>query len=191
MGYDVERAQQALTLGHGNVEVAAELLISGNISVEGLRQIENEVQRAEPPQTSIEALDSVFDILIQSQQHVQSLLAGGTIGVSYSRNGTMVSYTVSLEAMDRVSEARYGVDFRTFLTNGGTARYGEVRLQETNLQPIIDRFWVQKYESFNPEDRTAVDSLRTINQELALIVQVFVGCGKNLDEARRVLEAIR
>jgi hypothetical protein len=59
------------------------------------------------------------------------------------------------------------------------------------LQRRLDPFWLEKYERMNSEEKAIVDSLKPPWAELPLVVHVYIGCGKNVEEACRVLDSLR
>jgi hypothetical protein len=105
MGYDVGAARAALTLARGRLEVAAELLLTGDVSEAGLRAISGAPpgeSRPSEPRRDIQTLPramwaELLPMIVRRQEHLVQLQMGQPIELN---TPTGVAVTISPEFVD-------------------------------------------------------------------------------------------
>jgi ribosomal protein S9 len=183
MGFDAALCERALALTSGDANTAVELLVTGKVSPEGLQElIQSRPVDDAAILEQILANPSLIERALRGEDLVVSIIGGGQDGQCVVRNTELEDYV----------RATYGMDMRSFVQGGGTQRAAARRVIESEqLQPLLDRKWLEKYATFPPQEKVKVEALKELTSDVALIVQVLVGCGGNVGDARAVLEQLR
>jgi hypothetical protein len=184
LGFDADIAERALSLAKGHADVAAELLLNGKVSPEGLHEL--------LASSGDDQFAQIMRQILANEGLVDKALRGEDLLVSVQGQGQTRTMRFANKDIEKFVRARYGTDLRSFVQGGGINRF-EPRMAESvdRFQPLLDRQWLEKYERMAPQEKAIVEAMKDLSSDVALIMQVLVGCGGKIDEARRVLEQLR
>jgi hypothetical protein len=145
------------------LDLAAELISSGNISQEGLRALEIELGQVQTHQTTEEA---AYAATLQSRYHIECLRAGLRLSVLISNTGGGTSpILVTPEGFD------------AWLRRTRGCGLAEVPLPADDN---TERFFAAAYNRLQPQEMAAIDALVREGWRFPVVVRVFFGCDRNI-----------
>jgi hypothetical protein len=187
LGFDRADCAKAIQLTP-DVDLAANLILSGVITAEGLHALSAESGVGVDVQD-----DRVFQALLGSPKHFKQLQSGLNINVQWMTQASGVWFTVTPERMNSYLIEKYGVGLKEFQPDFGQmaqiSRASGMVLQTSDAsRPVMARIWERLYRTLMPHELAVVNGLIQEGFELSVVIRVFVGCDRNPAATRSTLQ---
>jgi hypothetical protein len=176
MGFPEDATRTAIQLCEGSVEIAAELLISGDVSIEGLRAIVPPVADGLPATTS--DIPGLLPLVVENGGML-TLLSQGSASVTRSDG---LQFFVSFDVVDEHILEITGLTLMQFLNTAAV-----LTAMERRSGPEMEERR-QQCEDLTVRERW---DLRQLSSEIGTLAeQCYILAGKDLEQARLIGEAL-
>jgi hypothetical protein len=169
----------------GQVELAANLLLTGNITPEAARALT--ARQSEN--------DSLYLAILGSPQYFQLLRSGTNVRVESSKPGQgPTSVSISPAQMNDYI-------MRTYHTTLANFRPDHHKLKEQawaagcfsgseDTERALEKIWGVAYDRLSADDKSVIHGIVAEGFEFPVVLQVFLACEKNIGHARQALRAL-